>query len=231
MLTDRPVPVAHNPRSALSVIVAVVGLAGVAALFLPLAWNTSPLAAAGTLPFLPGGGDSYLQGLWRLGVPFLLALLVSAGAMRRLVSRRFSRAERVLAYLAALVAACCLLSLFVPGGSGDGRSSPSSVMDWFMVAFPWAGLAAGAYLLRRNSRTGVPDAANAVTAMQLVYVIVAILCLVAYASVGWQVGAYLVALTTLAYLAQIVAVFVAAPGRTPRTVADVVRNTVGGDRR
>jgi hypothetical protein len=226
MPTD-PVPLAHDPRSTLSLILAVVGLAGVAALFLPFTWNTSPLAAVGTLPFLrQGRADfSYLQGLWRLGVPLLLALLVTAGTARRVVSRRFSRAERVLAYLAALVAAGCLLSLYWPYGSGDAQSAPSGVLDWFMVAFPWVGLTAGAYLLRRNSRTGIPDAANAVTAMQIVYVIVAIFCLVAYAWVGWQVGAYLVALTAAAYLAQIVAVSVAAPGHTPRTVADVVRNT------
>jgi hypothetical protein len=57
----------------------------------------------------------------------------------------------------------------------------------------------------------VPNAVNALTAMQVVYMADAVICLVGYHSWGWQIGAYLVAVTTAAYLTQIVAVSVAAP--------------------
>jgi hypothetical protein len=211
MPVDRALPAAHDPRSRFSLVVAIVGLAGVAAVFLPFTFNVSPLDAAGTLPFLRGDAH-FLAGLWHLGVPLFLAILVTGGTGRWVISARFTRAERIVGYLAALVAAACLLSIFVTYGSDDAQSSPSGFIEWFMVGFPWVGSAAGVYLLRRNSRTGVPAAANTIAAMQIVYVIVAIICLVTYASSGWQIGAYLVAVTTLAYMAQIVAVSVAAPG-------------------
>jgi hypothetical protein len=213
MRVDRALPAAHDPRSRFSLVVASVGLAGVAAVFLPFTFNVSPLDAAGTLPFLRGD-EHFLGGLWRLGVPLFLATLVTAGTFRRVVSGRLTRAELVVGYLAALVAAACLLSIFLDFGSDDVRSLPSGFIEWFMLAFPWVGSAAGVYLLRRNSRAGVPDAANTIAAMQIVYVIVAVFCLVIYASSGWQTGAYLVAVTTLVYLVQIVAVSVAAPRQT-----------------
>lgn len=81
-----------------------------------------------------------------------------------------------------------------------------------MFLVSWVGSAAGAYLLWRNLRRGVPHAANIISAMQIVYAIVAVFCIVAFASEGWQIGAYLVAVTTLAYIAQVVEVSVAAPG-------------------
>jgi hypothetical protein len=213
MPVDRALPAAHDPRSRFSLMVAIVGLAGVASIFLPFTYAVSPLDAAGTLPFLRGD-EHFLGGLWRLGVPLFLAILVTVGTFRRVVSGRLTRAERMVGYLAALVAAACLLSIFFTYGADDAQSSPSGIIEWFMVAFPLVGLAAGVYLLRRNSRTGVPDAASTIAAMQIVYVIVAIICLATYASPELQIGAYLVAVTTLVYLVQIVAVAVAAPGQT-----------------
>ena len=44
-----------------------------------------------------------------------------------------------------------------------------------------------------------------------VYVVVAVCCLAAFQPEGWQIGAYLVAVTTVAYLTQVVAVSLAAP--------------------
>ena len=211
MPVDRALPAAHNPRSRFSLIVAIFGLAGVAAVFLPFTFNVSPLDAAGTLPFLRGDAH-FLGGLWRLGVPLFLAILVTVGTFRRIVLGPLTRAELVVGYLAALVAACCFLSLFFAYGSDNAQSAPSGFIEWFMVTLPSAASAAGGYLLWRNSRVGVPDAANTIAAMQIVYVIVAIICLATYASPELQIGAYLVAVTTLVYLVQIVAVSVAAPG-------------------
>ena len=213
MPVDRALPAAHDPRSRLSLIVAIVGLAGVPAVFLPFTSDTSPLKVAAQFPLLrQGPADYFLGGLWRLGVPLMLAILVTAGTFRWVVSERLTRAERVAGYLAALVAAACFLSIFFTYGSDDAQSAPSGFIEWFMVALPWVASAAGAYLLRRNSRAGVPDAVNVIAAMQIVYVSVAVICLAAYASSGWQIGAYLVAVTTLVYLVHIVAVSMAAPG-------------------
>jgi hypothetical protein len=176
---------------------------------------TSPLKVAAQFPLLrQGPADYFLGGLWRLGVPVMLAILVTVGTFRWVAFGRLTRAERVVGYLAALVAGCCFLSLYVPDGDSDSSWGPSSWSVWSMFLVSWVGSAAGAYLLWRNLRRGVPDAANTIAAMQIVYVIVAIICLAAYASSGLQIGAYLVAVTTLIYLVQIVAVAATASGQT-----------------
>lgn len=61
MPVDRALPAAHDPRSRFSLVIAIVGLAGVAAVFLPFTFNTSPLDAVGTLPFLRGD-EHFLEG-------------------------------------------------------------------------------------------------------------------------------------------------------------------------
>lgn len=131
---------------------------------------------------------------------------MTVGTLHWVISGRLSRSERLVAYASSLVAACCLLTLYLP----VGQRAPSSFLEWFMVVFLWVGSAAGAYLVWRNSRTGVPTAANAIAAMQVVYVVVAVYCLVGFRP--WQVGAYLVAVTTLVYVTQVVAVSVAPTG-------------------
>jgi hypothetical protein len=206
MPATRLLPAAHNPRSPFSLVVTVVGLAGVAAFFLPFVSDVSPLAVVAAM----FSDDSYLNQLWRFGLPLLLAMLVTAATIRWDISSRFTRAERLAAYLAALLAACCALSssfLYLV------EDAPSTFLEWFMMAFLWVGSAAGGYLLWRNSRTGVPSTSNAIAAMQVVYLVVAVYCLVGFRSLGWEVGAYLVAITTLVYLTQIVAISVAAPGQ------------------
>jgi hypothetical protein len=207
MPVAQPLPAAHNPRSRFSLAVAIVGLAGVASIFLPFTYDVSPFGAARTL----FSGDSFLGDLWHLGIPSLLAILVTAGAFRLAVSGRLTRGERLVGYLAALGAGCCFLAIYLPDGNGDSAWGPSTVSEWCMLLTSWVGSAAGAYLLWRNRRRGVPDAANVIVAMQIAYAITAVFSLIAFPFNGWQVGAYLVALTTLAYLAQIAAVSVAAP--------------------
>lgn len=211
MRTGLPIPAAHNPRSPLSLGVAFVGLSGIAACFLPFTWNVTPIEAADTL----FSKDSFLENLWHLGAPLLLPMLVTVITVRWIGSGRLSRVERIASYLVALAAAFCLLSLFFLHGSGDDQPAPSGFVEWFALAFSWVGSAAGVILLWRNSRVGVPDALNAITAIQAVYAVDATFCLVLYGQSPQelQVGAYLVALTTLAYLVQILAASAAAPGR------------------
>jgi hypothetical protein len=214
---------AHDPRSRFSLVVAIIGLAGVPAVFLPFTSDTSPLKVAAQFPLLrQGPADYFLGGLWWLGVPLTLAILVTLGSVRWIVTGRFSRAECLSAYLAALVAAGCFLSPFVSFLSlfvNDHFTWPTwGLPGWFLVMVSGVGSAAGVCLLWRNARTGVPSAAKAIAAMQIVYAIVAVFCMVAFALDGWQIGAYLVAMTTLAYMAQIVAVSVAAPGHPAPTM-------------
>ncbi len=204
MPTDRPA--AGNSRAGFSLLLTIAGVAGIPGAFLPFTWNTSPLDAARTLPLMKG---YFGEGLWALGVPLLLAVPVAAASIRWHLARRLSRLERVSAYLMALVALCCFLCIYL-----SGENPPSSFSEWSLFAFGLAAPAVGASLLFRNRRRGVPLDAGPIAAMQMVYVTVAIFCLGAFGHERWQIGAYLVALTTAAYLAQIVAVSVAGRARS-----------------
>ncbi len=205
MPIDRPMPAALDPRSAFSRAIAIAGLAGAAGFFLPFAWSTSPFEAASTL----WARDSFFTGLWHLGVPAAMPILVAVASIRWISSGRCTRAECLVGYLAALGAAACLLSVyFVRGGDGSG---PTGFFEWSMLVVTWVGPAAGVYLVWRNSRCGVHGAPNAILAMQIVYVVVVVCGLAGFASDGLEIGGYLVVLTTVAYLAQIAAVSIAAP--------------------
>jgi hypothetical protein len=52
----------------------LLGMAGIAGLFLPLTWDVSPLEAVPTPEF------------WRLAAPFFLAVLASAASIRWIIS-------------------------------------------------------------------------------------------------------------------------------------------------
>jgi hypothetical protein len=115
---DRTLPAAHNTRSRFAFVVAFIGLAGGAGIFLPFTQSTSPLSA--------------LEECWQLVMPLMLAILVTLGSFRWIVSKRFSRAECLSAYLAALVAACCFLSIYLPPRNGDSAWGPAGLLEWFM---------------------------------------------------------------------------------------------------
>lgn len=189
MSLDRPLPAAHNPRSVFSLVVGIVGLAGVVALFLPH-WDRSLL------------GQLKLH--WRPLLSVLLAIPVSALTARWVVSGTSSRAERLVAYLTASFVACSSLFLFLalfarwPGPAG------------FVVPHVGVGLAASAGLLALNWWRGVPSTVNAIVAMQMAYVFSAPFILLSTVERRAGLGRDFVAVTTLAYIVQILAVSVAA---------------------
>ena len=203
MPTDRSA--AGNSRAGFSLLLTIAGVAGIPGAFLPFTWNIS----RSTRPVRSLMKGYFGEGLWALGVPLLLAVPVAAASIRWHLARRLSRLERVSAYLMALVALCCFLCIYL-----SGENPPSSFSEWSLFAFGLAAPAVGASLLFRNRRRGVPLDAGPIAAMQMVYMTVAIFCLGAFGHERWQIGAYLVALTTAAYLAQIVAVSVAGRARS-----------------
>jgi hypothetical protein len=68
MTNDRPLPAAHNPRSGPSPGIAVVGSAGVAAIFLPFTQDISPLRVVAKTR----------SAVWRIAASTLLAVTVLA---------------------------------------------------------------------------------------------------------------------------------------------------------
>ena len=171
-------------RSFTHVLLTVIGMTGIAALFLPFAWGKSPIEAVS------------LEELWRLALPFFLAVLASAAGFRWIISGSFSGFERATAYVVSGLMAGVTLSLWFPFG-------PSSTQEWLTLISPEPILALGIYLLIRNSRRGLSREFNPVMAIQISYLAHAALCLIGFLG-RWELGAYCVLVAALAFVIQII---------------------------
>ncbi len=176
----------HAHRSIVHLLLTVVGMTGIAGLFLPFTFGTSPLEAAST------------KELWRLAVPFFLAVLASAASIRWVTSGSFSGSERAIAYVVSASMVGVTLSLWFPLKDG-----PANIQEWLAFVSPVPILALGIYFLIRNSRIGPSREFNPVMAIQIAYIANALLCLIAFFG-NWERGAYYVLVAALAFVLQIV---------------------------
>jgi hypothetical protein len=166
----------HAHRSIAHLLLTVVGMTGIAGLFLPFTWGTSPV-------------DAVSEGaLWRLALPFFLAVLASAASIRWVISGSFSGLERATAYVVSASMVGVTLSLWFPLG-------PSTTQEWLI----------------RNSRIAPSRQFNPVMAIQVAYLAHAVLCLIGFFGL-WELGAYCVLVAALAFVLQIILAS-AQPGR------------------
>ncbi len=179
-------------RSMVHLLLTIIGMIGIVGLFLPFTYGTSPVDAVSD------------RELWRLALPFFLAVLVSAASIRWVISGSFSRRERAIAYVVSTLMAGVTLSLWFPFKEG-----PSTIQEWLAFVSPEPILALGVYFLIRNSRMGTSGKFNPVMAIQLAYLANAVLCLIVFFG-DWQAGAYCVLVAVLAFVLQIV--LASAPG-------------------
>lgn len=176
---------ARTPGSNFHLLTALLGLAGIIALFLPFTSDESPLSAA--------AGQ-----FWRLALPFFLAVLVSLSSLRWIVAGRLSRFEAVVGCLASMSAVCLTLTLYLQD------ISPSDLRDWVSLLVAPIVLIVGGALVVRNRRRGLPGGLTALMCLHVAYLANCLLCLIAFFG-EWQAGAYFSLLTALVYLAQIAA--------------------------
>ena len=181
-------------------VLTVVGMTGIAGVFLPFAYDYSPVRAA------------FDEELWRLALPFYLSPLALAGSIRWIRFRFFSRLERGIAYVVSAATTAVTLSGYV-----DGRaSSPAGIQDWVSFLAPLAVLGVGICCLIRNSKAVFREF-NAVMAMQMPYLANALGCLVGLFG-EWQIGAYLTLIATMMFVVQIFLIFAESRGHSgPRT--------------
>jgi hypothetical protein len=189
-------------RSIVHLLLTIVGTAGIAGLFLPFTEDVSPVDAA---------LDS---GLWRLAIPFSLAVLASAASIRWIISGSLSRPERAIAYVASAAIAGVTVSMWF---TLDGESR--TIQEWLAIDSPGPILALGICLLIRNAKMGPSRNFNPVMAIQVAFLANAVLCLIAFFR-DWQVGAYCVLVSAVAFMLQIILASV--PGR------DIVRSQLAG---
>ena len=176
----------HAHRSIVQLLLTLVGMIGIAGLFLPFTYRVSPLDAALV-------GD-----FWRLALPFFLTVLASAASIRWVISGSFSGGERAIAYVISVSVAGLTLSMSFPF---YGR--PGNIQEWLTMLCPYPVLALGLYSLIRNSRMGPSREFNPVLAIQVAYLSNTVMCLIA--SFGdWEKGAYCTLVAALAFVLQIV---------------------------
>jgi hypothetical protein len=177
-------------RSIVHLFLTLVGMIGIAGLFLPFAQGVSPVAAVSD------------GALWRLAFPFFLAILASAASIRWAISGSFSGLERAVAYIvsAAMVGVTLTLSM-----SFSFQSQPEEIHEWVAMLGPYPIVALGLYFLIRNSRIGSSREFNPVLAIQVAYLANAVFCLMGFLG-DWQPGAYCALVAALAFALQIVLV-------------------------
>jgi hypothetical protein len=185
-MSTRSVRMNHTVANGL---LTVVGLTGVVALFLPFTFDESPVSATG-------------DGLWQVALPFFLAVPVAATAAHWVIAGSLSRPERIVAY-AMSVASAGLTILFLTALLD--REWPRLVQDWLAFAATMITMSAGGCLLLRNRVVEQSREFGPVLAIQAAYLANALLCLITFLG-EWQVGAYCVVVTVIAYLLQIILV-------------------------
>jgi len=188
--TTAPLNASRRYRSALSIGVAVLALAGVPAIWLHFAWSTSPASAL------------FDRGLWTLAWPLLLAVPIAAALVRWAVSKRLSTGERWGGRLLA-AAAIGVTGWFYLGTSFDGewpsRASEWLLLEWLSFLAPLVILIGGAALTARALRTRrAPEGLDSIVMMEVAYLANAALCLLAFAD-QLEIGGYLVLLTSVVY--------------------------------
>jgi hypothetical protein len=202
MTTIPAVPSPHRPRSLFTLVVTVVGLAGIAAVFLPFTWDTSPIDVV---------FRGKLQGAWPIAVPLFLPIFAAAVSVRWSTSGTLARWERLVAQGAAIAGGVAIgyyyANLLLAPDIDLSGGSPS---DWFVFVTPLAITAAAFVLQRLARRRLVPVPAQLLIALQAVYAADAVICLSAARAAGYQAGAWCVMVTCAVYVVQVLGVLLGA---------------------
>ena len=180
-------------------VLTVLGLSGVATIFLPFIVGYVPVEV-----FLE---ELEEQGMFALLGPFVvLPFFISAGYLRWVFTGGLSRWEGDLGYALALIVVF-LLSVFM---IQDWWESGFDGDEWLFNAFFTLGLGAGAWFVIQNLRHKAPLTLTALVALQLAYLPFAVFWLAflitalikgdAFSIIG--IGAYLTPLAVIAYTAQ-----------------------------
>ncbi len=179
-------------------VLTVLGLSGAVLIFLPFSDGEVP--AVGFLDLLPPPlppFGSFDELFWWLAPAVLFPFAISAGYLRWLLTGRLSHGEAWLGYALALLAACSLVLVLLV---------ESLLVDWSVsYVYSLVAFGAGAGFVIQNLRTATPPVPNALVAMQVVYLPLALYwVLFAFLDGHVQIGFYLAIVTVLAYSAQIV---------------------------
>ena len=192
MASTPPAAAARVDRTPLTLAVALLSLAGAAAIWLPFAWSTSPAKAI-------VDGD-----LWYLAAPFLLVAPIAAAWFWALLKGSLPQGAQ---WAARVLAGCAMAvtALFYARAMREGNWTSGSLDEWLAFLVPLA-LAAGWAALMVRWRPGRRDAGapEAVALMESAFLPNAALCLQAFAGER-QIGWYVSLAVSAAFAAHVVA--------------------------
>ncbi len=179
-------------------LLAIVGTTGIAGLFLPFSWYTSPLKAV------------FYNDLWQLAAPAFLSVLITGAYTRWLISGSFSRAEKSIAYFLSAAMVGVSFSFYF-----NKNVWPLEFQGWVALIISIVVLIFGAYYLFKTFKKRVSNQCSILIAMQVAYLANCLMCLALfwppkvdnYGLGGWNVGAYFCLMASFVYLIQIALFF------------------------
>lgn len=174
----------------LLVMFSVASLTGISAIFLPFTWGVSPMGA------VCWGFD----GIWKLGVPFFLAILILGASLHWIISGTLSKLEKWIAYIISISVACLTLSLFI-------TSPPSDFNEWLMLLATIITLAIGVFLVIISFKIEKLKQFSPIMAMQTAYLGNCVLCLLVYRD-DLEIGAYCALITAVLYATHMIIISV-----------------------
>ncbi len=180
----------------IQLLLTLTGVIGIAAIFLPFSWSISPFSAAFMKDF----------DLWQIAWPAFLPLLITVVSLRWLFAPTFSRIEVIIAHFAGAVSIALVCFTFFSFITNIG-GWPTDINEWLSLIFPVVTLVFGIYVLTRSRKNLMHNPFLAIFSMQVAYVANCLLCLISFFS-EWQIGAYFCLITVIAYLIQIILVYV-----------------------
>jgi hypothetical protein len=163
----------------------LLGALGLPALFLPFTMNTSPHRALMD------------WGLWRVTLPAYLVAFILPATKRWLTAGILSRPARVIGYTLAVAGVLLIILSYM-----EFDAWPDGLLQWVATIGPLLILGFGATVIARNLRPGRPGGYGPIMALQVVYIANAMLGL-GSSFPDWQVGAYCIVVTIMAYAFQI----------------------------
>lgn len=179
----------------IQLLLTLFGLLGIVSLFLPFAFDVSPVMAV------------HDPGSWRVGAPAFLAFLISYASMRLIVSGLFSKAEKAIAYIVSIASAGVTIS-FTYSLILENWPLPNF---WTIITciVPLAVLLSGTWLVISRLKQNVSREYCPLIALEVVSLANVLLCLTMFCPVSgntfteWQIGAWVYLATCVVYLLQI----------------------------
>jgi hypothetical protein len=195
-------PVALQPRSVFTLAIFLDGSVGVVTPFLAFVEHLSPLsvveqAIAGRHDFID------LSSFVWIAAPFFLAPFIAIAQVRWTASGRLSRGERLVAWVAAALAAASVAWFFWHELWPKTDDVPVAEIGLFLLLslLPAGGACLAVWLRRR-----VPPALAALVAVEAAYLSNVCLCLWMFREYRYQAGAYCAAVAAAALLVHVVSV-------------------------